>query len=99
MNMAQALEIIESGKVVKLLYVPFDKKRKTGGGKKTLEEVVITVPKSERDPSKATEMKAANHRKNDTRNFYRCINGVSTSSIVTVHIFLMLEVDGIKIML
>jgi hypothetical protein len=99
MNIAQALEIIESGKVFSLLYVPFDKKKKSGGGKKFRDELMITVPKQERDPIKAKNFVPQNHKANATRNLYKCIGGEPTAAIVTIHIFLILEVNGEKVML
>jgi len=99
MNIAQALEIIESGKVFNLLCVSYNEKKKTGGEKLFFPELVITVPRDKRNPELAKLTKQQNHKENSTRNCYKCISGEITSAIVTIHIFLILEVNGVKVML
>lgn len=98
-----ALALIDTGKCVSLSYVSFDKKRKTGGKLKVLNEAVVTNPKSERrntsQPGTKSSKVSPNNKENSTRNFYKCINGKPTNSIRKVHVILMLEINGMQIML
>lgn len=98
-----ALNTIDTGEVVSLTYVSFDKRRKTGGKKKFLEQAVVTnprKPKSELSPLNKSERSVSpNNKKNSTRNFRKCINGKPTNAIRKVHVFLILEVNGQKVML
>lgn len=97
----EALSIIDTGKTVSLSYVSYDKKRKTGGDLKFLPEVIVTNPK---ENSGAVQLnpnseRSPNNFDNSTRNFYTCINGKPTSSLRKIHVFLILEIDGKKVML
>lgn len=100
--MEQALKIIDSGELCSLKYVSFDKRRKTGGKLKSFEEARVTnIRKDWNDkiPSGSKKGTAPSHVASSTRNFYLCINGNITSAIRKVHIFLILELNGKKIML
>lgn len=99
MNLKQALEIIDSGEVFSLKVVSYDKKRKTSGELKFYSQLCTSVPKQDRTKMVNTESKAQNHYENSTRNCYRCIEGEPTSAFVKIHIYLMLEVNGERVML
>lgn len=95
----QALDIIDTGKTVAITYVSFDKKRKTGGAKRFLPELIVTNPKNKPVPEVKTKSTVpSNNVQNHTRNFYTCINGKPTSNIRRVHVFLILEIDGKTVM-
>lgn len=96
----EALKLIESGATVKLKFVSLDVRRKTGG--KIKEFVgVVTKPKEQRKANQAivSTGKARNHYSNFTRNFYTVLNDRITMDQKTVHLPLILEVNGQKMML
>jgi len=100
MKLAEALKIIESGKPFSCKVVTFDKKRGTGGKIREFAEVVYSQPeKSEQVPSSVAKPKAANHYDNFTRNVLICMNGIPSSVIRKLHLSLLLEVNGKKVML
>jgi hypothetical protein len=99
MNLTEALDIIDSGKCFSLQCVSWDKSRKTGGKKKFFSELVACTPKNSVPKNSNYTGAHKNHYDNGTRSCYECIGGVSTASIVTIHINLMLEIDGEKVML
>lgn len=95
----EALNTIDTGKIVSIKYVSFDKKRKTGGKLKHHDELVVTNPKKiTPTPTKVKSDSSPNHLENSTRNFFTCINGRPTSAIKKIHVFLILEVDGKTVM-
>ncbi len=96
----EALKLIEAGETVKLKFVTLDVRRKTGG--KIREFVgVITKPKHQRENNNAVLASSGkrNHYTNFTRNFYSVLNGHVTMDQRTVHLPLILEVNGRKMML
>ena len=96
----EALKMIEAGEIVKLKFVTLDVRRKTGG--KIREFVgVITKPKNQRTTNQAvlSSSKPRNHYTNFTRNFYTVLNGHITMDQRTVHLPLVLEVNGRTMML
>jgi predicted glycosyl hydrolase (DUF1957 family) len=100
-RLEEALPMLESGNPVQMRYVSYDKRRKTGGKVKEITGI-ITKTKDQRIPAeraKKTAAKAQNHFKNNTRNFYTCIDGQQTQNIQTVHLPLILEVNGKLMML
>ena len=99
MNLSAALAIINSGAPFRCSYVSFDKKRKTGGALKNETLVITSAPDSERKQQPETVSKAQNHHENATRNFYVVADNVVTSVIRKVHIILILEINGNKLML
>lgn len=99
MNLTEALEIMNSGAPFTCKYVSFDRKRKTGGELKTDTLVITSLPEIEREKKPATESKAQNHYQNATRNFFVVADNVVTSVIRKVHIILVLEINGNKLML
>ena len=95
-----ALKLIESGATVKIQYVSLDIRRKTGG--KVKEFVgVVTKPKEQRKTNQSivSTGKARNHYSNFTRNFFTVLNDRITMDQKTVHLPLILEVNGQKMML
>lgn len=97
MSLAEALDVIESGNIFSCLVVSYDASRKTGGNKKYYEQLVH--PKDPNLSAKPSESKAQNHYVNATRNCLVCVDGEPTSVIRKIHIFLLLEVNGEKVML
>ena len=96
----EALKMIEAGEIVKLKFVTLDVRRKTGG--KIREFVgVITKPKNQRTTNQAVLSSSTprNHYTNFTRNFYTVLNGHITMDQRTVHLPLVLEVNGRTMML
>lgn len=95
-----ALKLIESGATVKIQYVSLDIRRKTGG--KVKEFVgVVTKPKEQRKTNQSivSTGKARNHYSNFTRNFFTVLNDRITMDQKTVHLPLILQVNGQKMML
>lgn len=99
MNLKEALNIIDSGEVFSLRIVSFDKARKKGGKIKFYSELRNSTPKGERINPPTLQMKHKNHYENATRTCFQCIDKVATASLVTIHIYLILEVNGEKLML
>jgi hypothetical protein len=100
MNFNKIIQHIDSGNVFSLRVVSFDKSRKTGGEIKFYSELKVSTKKEERESNKNNLISTKkDHYDNATRTCYQCINGVETASLVTFHIFLMLEVNGEKVML
>lgn len=97
-----AMRVVLSGNPVRLKYVSFDKKRKTGGQIKEMEAVATQPENQQREPSpksNVTATRTANHFDHFTRNFNQCISGEPTTAIRRVHLELLLEVNGKKVML
>ena len=99
MNLSEALKVTESGEIFSCKVVAFDHKRKTGGHIKFYPELVHSKSTDFIIPSTKSETKAQNHFENATRNFLKCANGQPTSVVRKIHIILMLEVNGQKVML
>lgn len=99
MNLKEALDIIDSGEVFSLRIVSFDKARKKGGKIKFYSELKNSTPKGERTNAPKLQTKFKNHYENSTRTCFQCIDKVETASMVTIHIYLILEVNGEKLML
>lgn len=101
MNLKQALQIIDSGQVFSLRVVSFDKARKKGGKIRFYSELKTTHPKEGtiKTPFSNLNSKAKNHFDNSTRTCFQCISNVETSSIVTIHIFLILQINSERVML
>jgi hypothetical protein len=97
MNLATALKIIESGEIFSCKVVSFDAARKKGGEIKSYSQLMT----SKGDPIeiKPTKSVAQNHFNNSTRNCSVCADGQPTSMVRKIHIFLLLEVNGQKVML
>lgn len=103
MNLQQVLDVFNSGEVFSVRYVSLDKKRKTGG--KIIEMKSVVCPKIKRN-STVTESKKVsvskgtkNHFANATRTVQKVADGHVTSAVKSVHIFLILEVNGKKMVL
>lgn len=93
------MDLIESGKVINITYVQLDVRRKTGGKIKSI-EAVITKSKSVREATKVEGVIATqNHYSNFTRNLYQCMEGEQTASVKKIHCHLLLEINGMKVML
>jgi hypothetical protein len=96
-----AVKEIDTGSIIRLKYVTCDRKRKTGGEIREM-DCVVTIPKEKRisaeRAAKKTDRKQS-HFENFTRNFYQCINGRPTMVIKKVHLVLVLELNGKKVML
>ncbi len=93
------MKLIESGEILDLKYVKFDRKRKTGGEVKSI-RAVITKTKELRDSTKVDGIIATqNHYAHFTRNMYQCMGDEITSSIRKIHCLLLMEVNGMKVML
>ena len=102
MNLSEALKIIDSGEVFSCTVVSYDKARKKGGKKRFFSEVKVATAKNLIDSKlekKEPKLNKKNHYENSTRTLFQCINKEQTSSVVTIHIFLILEVNGEKLML
>lgn len=97
MNLDKALEIIDSGEIFNCRWVSFNKRKKTGGKVKFYSQLKNSVPKQERNPQQAVLGNKVNHYDNATRTFYKCINNEPTATMVTIHIFLILEINGEKV--
>ena len=102
-DLKEALSIISSGKPFSIKWVQFDKKRKTGGKIKYMpsmvgstEETRNKVLEKNTDPLAS---KSRNHFDNMTRTLLIVIDGLVTNSFRTVHVFLILEINGKKLML
>lgn len=95
----EAIDLIDSGAVVSLKYVSYDHKRKNGGVIKTLDEAVVTKQKSIRKSEAPKTAAKSNHYENSTRNLFVCIEGKPTSAVRTIHLYLLLFVNGKKVML
>lgn len=96
MNLTEALEIIESGNPFTCKVVSYDKKRGTGG-KIHVYECISDRQQHER--STVVPTKAQNHFDNATRNVTILADGHRTSVPRKLHIDLLLEVNGVKVML
>lgn len=98
-----AMKLLESGKVCSLRYVSFDKQRKSGGKLKFIHEAMLTVPRStdgtfKHDPVEVKRERQPAHPANGTRNFYKCIDGQITMTIRKIHVDLIVEIDGKRVM-
>lgn len=99
MNLAEMLEIINTGKPFECEYVSYDARRKTGGALKKVMLSACGVSDDERNEKPKTQTKAQNHFANSTRNFFVVADGTITSAIRKVHIILILSVNGKKLKL
>lgn len=98
----EAMHEALSGLPVKLKFVTFDHRRKTGSGQIREMEAVATQPinvAAEKKNTNSVKSTVANHKDHFTRAFYECIDGYPTSVIRKVHMELLLEVNGKKVML
>lgn len=97
----EAMQEALSGLPVKLKFVTFDQKRKTGGQIREMQAVAtrptnVATEKNYTTPGKSA---VANHKEHFTRSFFECIESHPTSVIRKVHMELLLEVNGKKVML
>jgi len=96
----EALKIIESGSPVRLRYVSFDRRRKSGGQIKEHEVMLSRERKDWLTPDQSRSASSTqNHYEHFTRNFYQCIDGKQTMSIKTIHLPLILQVNEKLVML
>ena len=98
MTIEEMVTLVDSGAACSLKYVSFDLKRKTGGKVKCVPELVVTRQKSERSKQLDPAAPRSNHYQNFTRNFFTCISGQPTANVTTIHLYLVLEINGIKVM-
>lgn len=96
MNLAEALNVINSAKPFDCKWVSYDAKRNTGGKIKT-DKLVITHAPIHGIKGEQSESKAQNHFSNSTRNCYVCVDNQVTSIIRKIHIYLILEINGQKL--
>ena len=101
LNLQQVLDVFNSGEVFSVRYVSLDKKRKTGG--KIIEMKSVICPKRKPNAPKSTKVSTSNgtknHFDNATRTVQKVADGHVTSAVKSVHIFLILEVNGKKMVL
>lgn len=101
----QSLKLFKSGEICSLKFVRFDKNRKTGGQFDILQDVVLTQslvkPEHEyaKEKTRDKNSKDPAHFQHSTLNFVQCINGTATAARPSkVHLFLIVEVNGKKVM-
>lgn len=96
----EATKLIKSGQLVSLKFVTYDKRRKTGGKIRFIEEARIRkVNSSEEKASNSilSNSKDPGHFEHSTFAVNTCIDGHATAEVKKIHWFLLLEVNGIKI--
>lgn len=104
------LEEMNTGIPFSVSFVSYDKQRKTGGEIKKYKEVVLnadTTNNIEGKPEAKSRLlgkrdgvsKNPHHFENSTRSFRVCVNGCKTATVKKLHIFLVLEFNGKKLML
>lgn len=98
----EALKIMESGERFSLSFVTLDVKRKTGGKIRSFDSAVqAKKPKPEKSNSVKTKSpkKNPNHWTNQTRPIKPVVDGIVSSQVRKVHIFLITEFNGKKVFL
>ena len=100
----QVLKIMQAGEIFSMSFVTLDVKRKTGGKIRQIDEarIIQKQPKLRSDfkPSEDTGKyeprlkKNPNHWTNCTRSFKIIVDGIESSSIRKVHIFLITKFNG-----
>jgi len=99
-NLKEALDILESGQPFDVVFVSWDKKRKTGGLVKQYKGIIDKkMPKETHDPLPQKVLKNPRHYEHVTRAFKVVVNDVVTGTIKKFHLPLLLYVDGKKVVL
>lgn len=92
------MKIVDSGELFDVVVVSYNKENKTGGKVKKYVSV-CTKPRHGEVKVSKKKRKDPEHKSNATRNLYQYIQNLPTSTIRKIHIFLIIEVNGQKVML
>ena len=111
-TISEMLEAMNTGLPFSVKFVTYDKQRKKGGEIRYYKEVVLNADTSDKKKLKETlkanslpsekrvgVSKNPHHFENSTRSFRVCVNGCKTATVKKLHIFLVLEFNGKKLML
>jgi len=94
---------MNSGELFSVLFVSYDKKRKTGGILKKYDQVKLSNPKIDKNkPARidgSSPVRKANHFINSTRTIRVYKQGIDSGLVKKMHIFLMLQINGKKVIL
>ena len=111
-TISEMLEAMNTGLPFSVSFVSYDKQRKKGGEIKYYKEVVLNADVKDKKFLEQTQRansllskerggvsKNPHHYENSTRTFRVCVNGCKTSTVKKLHIFLVLEFNGKKLIL
>lgn len=105
---AEMLERMRSGDICSIVYCTLDVQKKKGGDRVELPEVTLLIPHPDEPrhwsgrgmtPAEATEVKKKNpnHKEHYTRNFRIMAGGQPTGLVRTVHIRLIEQYNGMRV--
>lgn len=96
----EVTKIMASGETFSVRFVKFDAKRKIGGQIREFKSVVGSLNSSKQlNPTGVPSKRAQNHFDNMTRNVFIVLGGYATETAKKIHLNLILEVNGRKLIL
>jgi hypothetical protein len=101
MNLTEAIEIIQSGDIFSCTVISCDLKRETGGKIKHYQQAVICDKYDSKHAKRHKERITGEEyiQESYTRNIYVVADSHVTSIIHSLHLLLLIDVNGEKVML